>query len=120
MLHLARQTEYRRNYDAWVADRLLGIFYTVATGKLTEASRDNSMKSANKTRDMLYDLLSLYKMTHTAEEVQKQVDTNTGQRQYVELLAKDGGFKDLDTIMQAINGLNAVIRENTETADEEK
>ena len=110
LLHLGRQTEYRRSYDAWLGDRLLGIFFAVATGKLTEQSRDAIMKHASAYREKLYTLLSLVESVPDApEELQQpQGDAVT---KYVQLLGKDGGFSSLEDIVNAVEGLNAAISE---------
>jgi len=108
---MVRQTEYRRNYDAWVGDRLLGIFFAVATGKLTEQSRDGTLNNAGKLRDTLYDLLSLVPTIPNEQKVQRQKEAQQGQEQYVNLLDKEGGYRDISELMGAIKGLNTAIDE---------
>ena len=111
MIHMIRKNEYRRSYDAWVADRLLGIFFAVATGKLTEKSRDEVYRDAGKMRDKMYTYLDLLYRKPTVEEEQKQKVKQHSQEAYVNALDKAGGFSGIDELMGAIQGLNSAIRD---------
>ena len=109
LLHTVRSTEYQRNYDAWVASRLLGIFFAVSTGKLTEQSRDGNLEDARKALQELYALSALDYHTKTRQDEEKEKASDMSKEQYVSTLGSHGAFTGVDEIMSAMQGLNEVI-----------
>lgn len=116
-MHLIRNTEYRRHYDAWVADRLLGIFFAVATGKLTDESRDSNMRSSQKGREYLLDMLSPLAVKKPHDTTEQRKRSNRSMEEYVTLLGSTGGFSSLGQLQAAIRALNETIREMRSDAD---
>lgn len=93
-------------------NRLLGIFFASAVNKLTDESRDNIIKEAEKVKTTIYDILDPIKTLRKTPEDEKEADTNRGN--YMQTLASvkgDKGFATLEELVSAITALDKTITE---------
>ena len=114
LLHYVYEVEYKRRHDIWIANRLQGIFFAVAIGKLTEESRTKIIKEAEQTKTELYNMLDVFKSVtaqNTKAEQEKIAEADRHKAAYAEVLTKNGGFTDIDNLLQTMRDLNQAIQE---------
>jgi len=105
--------------DLWVANRLQGIFFATAVGKLTDESRNQIINESSKSKEDLYDMLTPYRRKPTKEEIEKEKVSDENKGDYISALGNVGVFNSLDQLMSAVQALNETITENNSNADTE-
>lgn len=117
MLALARKNEYRRHYDAWVGDALMGIFVAVGMRAISEDSRKKYLDNLDRQLSRLGDMLALVSVKTESESERKKREDNhvAGQASYAQALASLGNFDSLDQLEAAITALNETIRESRDS-----
>lgn len=113
-IHIARKLEYRRNYDARLIRTLLGVFFSVATGKLTDESRDRTLKSAEEAIETLHAMLAPFGNEHASikEERAKENDRVGKLADTAAAMGKLGSFKSVDQLRAVMDAMNQSITQS--------
>ena len=110
----AKKNEYRRQYDSWVGDTLMGILFAIGVGKISEDSRRRYLGSLDNSLTRIGALLSLVgsRPESETERKKKEEEHTSAQAGYVTALAKLGKFGSFDQLEAAIVALNETIKKN--------
>lgn len=116
-IHIARNLEYRRHYDARLMQTLLGVFYSVATGTLTDDSRDKTMKNAEDAINLLRSMLAPFGEKHVSvkEEREKENRRMSSLAETAKMMGSLGSFKSLDELRAAIFAMNQSIEQTKQS-----
>lgn len=114
MCAYANKNEYRRQYDFWLSEVLLDIFFAASAKSVTEDSRNRCMNRLGDERSRLYNLLSLAggKKESAVERRKREEEHLSAQASYATALAGLGNFGSFEQLEAAITALNETIREN--------
>ena len=104
------QERERKSMASILGELLEGIFFSVATGKLTDESRDKVAQSLRKrTLALLYPELVVDEAKAQADEVARAA----GLAEMVQLLGKKGSFSSMEQLQGALNALKQTLAENS-------